>query len=334
MKGYLRIEPVLEFGNDLRRLVLRRDDPDETTIVLDITQDLPGRRPERQPDSRFRHPRARRLHRLRRHRRRQAGRHPQAGAGGAGVAEAQDLLGRPQDFAAASRSRSAPASSMRKGHGAPYYVAIGASLCGQRQDPARVHVDLRRRDSGRAAAGLAAGLVHGGPRADAGAGRGAGRAAHLRLEPQPAHSHARRRRRTRLSDRDLQPHDRAAGSQSSSRSQFSTDVSHELRTPITAIRGQLEVALFTAKTTEQYREAMFNACRISTGCRRSCARCCCCRRRNRADGAAEVAPQSLRSGRRPRGAVPDSGRGRRRAPDRRTAARSAPPKWIACRSSA
>jgi heavy metal sensor kinase len=41
--------------------------------------------------------------------------------------------------------------------------------------------------------------------------------------------------------------------------QFSTDVSHELRTPITAIRGQLEVALFTAKTTGQYREAMFNA---------------------------------------------------------------------------
>ncbi len=41
--------------------------------------------------------------------------------------------------------------------------------------------------------------------------------------------------------------------------QFSTDVSHELRTPITAIRGQIEVAIFTAKTTEQYREAMFNA---------------------------------------------------------------------------
>ena len=40
--------------------------------------------------------------------------------------------------------------------------------------------------------------------------------------------------------------------------QFSTDVSHELRTPITAIRGQLEVALFTARTTEQYREAMLN----------------------------------------------------------------------------
>jgi heavy metal sensor kinase len=41
--------------------------------------------------------------------------------------------------------------------------------------------------------------------------------------------------------------------------QFSADVSHELRTPITGIRGQLEVALFTANTTDQYREAMFNA---------------------------------------------------------------------------
>jgi heavy metal sensor kinase len=41
--------------------------------------------------------------------------------------------------------------------------------------------------------------------------------------------------------------------------QFSTDVSHELRTPITGMRGQLEVALFTAVTTEQYREAIFNA---------------------------------------------------------------------------
>jgi heavy metal sensor kinase len=41
--------------------------------------------------------------------------------------------------------------------------------------------------------------------------------------------------------------------------QFSTDVSHELRTPLTVVRGQLEVALFTAKTVAQYREAMADA---------------------------------------------------------------------------
>src|SRR5262249_57191874 len=41
--------------------------------------------------------------------------------------------------------------------------------------------------------------------------------------------------------------------------QCSTDASPELRPPITGIRGQLEVALFTAKTTEQYHEAMVNA---------------------------------------------------------------------------
>lgn len=40
---------------------------------------------------------------------------------------------------------------------------------------------------------------------------------------------------------------------------FSTDVSHELRTPLTIIRGQLEVALITAKTGDQYRDAMVNA---------------------------------------------------------------------------
>lgn len=38
--------------------------------------------------------------------------------------------------------------------------------------------------------------------------------------------------------------------------QFSTDVSHELRTPITVVRGQLEVALMTAKTQEELREAV------------------------------------------------------------------------------
>lgn len=41
--------------------------------------------------------------------------------------------------------------------------------------------------------------------------------------------------------------------------QFSTDVSHELRTPITIIRGQMEVALFTAQTKEQYRDAIVDS---------------------------------------------------------------------------
>jgi len=40
---------------------------------------------------------------------------------------------------------------------------------------------------------------------------------------------------------------------------FSTDVSHELRTPLTVIRGQLEVALMTAKTEDEFREAIINA---------------------------------------------------------------------------
>ena len=41
--------------------------------------------------------------------------------------------------------------------------------------------------------------------------------------------------------------------------QFSTDVSHELRTPITILRGQLEVALMTAETKEQYRDAIVDS---------------------------------------------------------------------------
>ncbi len=41
--------------------------------------------------------------------------------------------------------------------------------------------------------------------------------------------------------------------------QFSAEASHELRTPLTSVRGQLEVALFTAKTPEQYREAIMTA---------------------------------------------------------------------------
>ncbi len=38
--------------------------------------------------------------------------------------------------------------------------------------------------------------------------------------------------------------------------QFTTDVSHELRTPITAVLGQLEVALMTARSAEELRDAI------------------------------------------------------------------------------
>ena len=41
--------------------------------------------------------------------------------------------------------------------------------------------------------------------------------------------------------------------------QFSTDVSHELRTPLTSIRGQMEVALFTAKTADEFRDVLVDA---------------------------------------------------------------------------
>jgi heavy metal sensor kinase len=41
--------------------------------------------------------------------------------------------------------------------------------------------------------------------------------------------------------------------------QFSTDVSHELRTPITVVRGQLEVALMTARNEEDFREAIITS---------------------------------------------------------------------------
>ena len=41
--------------------------------------------------------------------------------------------------------------------------------------------------------------------------------------------------------------------------QFTTDVSHELRTPITAVRGQLEVALMTARSEQQLRDAIQEA---------------------------------------------------------------------------
>ena len=80
--------------------------------------------------------------------------------------------------------------------------------------------------------------------------------------------------------------------------QFSADVSHELRTPITAIRGQLEVALFTAETTDQYREAMFNALHRYRPAEpdRACA-AVAFPGGERSDRTSEIAPESVRGGR-------------------------------------
>jgi len=41
--------------------------------------------------------------------------------------------------------------------------------------------------------------------------------------------------------------------------QFTADASHELRTPLTTIRGELEVALLTARTADDFREAVLLA---------------------------------------------------------------------------
>ena len=99
---------------------------------------------------------------------------------------------------------------------------------------------------------------------------------------------------------------------------FSTDVSHELRTPLTVIRGQLEVALFTAQTPEQYRDAMVNALedveRLSSIVRALLLL-------SQAESGQVVLQKTelrfRRSGRGHSGSVPDSRRGEARAPNGR-----------------
>ncbi len=95
--------------------------------------------------------------------------------------------------------------------------------------------------------------------------------------------------------------------------QFSTDVSHELRTPLTVVRGQLEVALFTAQTVDQYREAMAEALegvdRLSNIVR---ALLMLSQAEIRPVGAAKDADRFRRTGARSGGSTPDSGRSPRR----------------------
>ena len=216
-------------------------------------------------------------------------------------------------------------------------------LCGdrlsafrQRQDPARA--DLAFTSAvipGALILGSFLGWIHGRPRAHAGEGRGAGRAAHFGLEPQPAHSHAAVRRRTGLPDPHLQSHDRAAGSllpadeavlgrrlaraahahHRHPRPARSGAVHRQDHRPVP--RGDVQRAAgYRPAVADRARAAAAVAGRIGPA------------------GSAEIAARSVRGGRRPGGAVPDSRRRGRRAPDGRPAARSVSWKSTACRSSA
>ena len=118
--------------------------------------------------------------------------------------------------------------------------------------------------------------------------------------------------------------------------QFSTDVSHELRTPITVVRGQLEVALFTAQTAEQYRDAIVNSLadieRLSQIVR---ALLLLSQAETGPGDSAEADARSGGTGRRHRRSVSDSGRRRRgQANVSRQTASIARANSTACRSSA
>jgi heavy metal sensor kinase len=259
MKGYMRIEPVLDFGNRFcSAWYYDPDDPDETTIVLDtrkiyMVADQYG---NPIPDSITHEP---------------------------AVSTAYDDIG--VDTPAAIRKKVLEAVASPKprifwedrktsqgepvkirsglvyseGHRAPYYVAIGASYA----DNVKTLRDYTWVFAGVIPGALILGSLLGYYMA--------GRA----LTPVLAVAQAAQR--ISGSNLSMRIATRGAGDELDTliltfnrmierleasfqqMRQFSADVSHELRTPITAIRGQLEVALFTAQTTDQYREAMFNA---------------------------------------------------------------------------
>jgi len=259
MKGYMRIEPVLDFGNKIcAAWYYDADDPDETTIVLDtrkiyLVADQFG---NPIPDSVTHEPSV------------------STGYDDIGIDKPADIRKKvleavaspkPKIFWEDRKTSSGEPVRIRggivysEGHGAPYYVAIGASYSD--------NVKTLRSYTWVFAAVIPGALLLGSLLGYYMAGRAL----------KPVLAIAQTAQRISGSNLSLRIPTRDAGDELDYLSitfnrmierlessfqqmrQFSADVSHELRTPITAIRGQLEVALFTAETTDQYREAMFNA---------------------------------------------------------------------------
>jgi heavy metal sensor kinase len=259
MKGYMRIESVLEFGNKICAAWYYDDkDPDEAAIVLDTRKIYMVADQYGNPI-------------------------PDSVTGEPAVSTTYDDIGVEKPAEIRQQVREAVASGKPKifwqdrktskgepvriragvvyseGHGAPYYVAIGASYA----DNVKTLHDYTWVFAAVIPGALLLGSLLGYYMA--------GRA----LTPVLAVAQAAQRisgsnLSLRIPTRDAGDEldtliltfnrmiERLEASFQQMR-QFSADVSHELRTPITAIRGQLEVALFTAQTTDQYREAMFNA---------------------------------------------------------------------------
>ena len=259
MKGYMRIEPVLEFGNKICSAWYYDDkDPDETTIVLDTRKIYMVADQYGNPI-------------------------PDSVTGKPAVSTTYDDVGvdkpadirkkvmeataspKPKIFWEERKTSDGEPVRIRGGivyserHGAPYYVAVGASYAD--------NVKTLRDYTWVFAAVIPGALILGSLLGYFMAGRA--------LTPVLAVAQAAQR--ISGSNLSMRIPTRGAGDELDTliltfnrmierleasfqqMRQFSADVSHELRTPITAIRGQLEVALFTAQTTDQYREAMFNA---------------------------------------------------------------------------
>jgi heavy metal sensor kinase len=260
LKGYLRIEPDSEFDNRLTAAwYYDLEDPDETTIVLDLRKIymVADQNGNVIADWKTKQPAVSTAYE------------------DLGIDKPADVKTRLQAALKSPRSpsffwldRKTPAGEPVKirwgvvyaeGHGAPFYAAIGASYA----DSARILQQYTWIYVGIIPAALILGSMLGYFMA--------GRALTPVLEV------ARAAQRITGSNLSLRIPSRQAGDELDyliltfnrmierleatfqQMKQFSADVSHELRTPITGIRGQLEVALFTAQTTDQYREAMFNA---------------------------------------------------------------------------